>query len=42
MLGIAEMHHGKLEVSYPDSHAFCVTVELPAVKNESSRFEEEA
>ena len=32
---IAEMHHGKLEVSYPDSHAFCVTVELPAVKNET-------
>ena len=39
---ITEMHRGRLEVSYPDSHAFCVTVELPAVKNESSRFEEEA
>ena len=39
---ITKMHRGRLEVSYPDSHAFCVTVELPAVKNESSRFEEEA
>ena len=32
---ITEMHRGRLEVSYPDSHAFCVTVELPAVKNSS-------
>ena len=30
---ITEMHRGRLEVSYPDSHVFCVTVELPAVKN---------
>ena len=29
---IAEMHHGKLEISYPDQHTFLVTVELPALK----------
>ena len=33
---IAEMHRGKLEVSYPDQHTFRVTVELPAVKNEAA------
>ena len=33
---ITEMHRGRLEVSYPDHHTFCVTVEFPAVKNESA------
>jgi signal transduction histidine kinase len=27
---IAEMHKGRIRITYPDEHSFCVTVELPS------------